>query len=205
MTGLSPFELVNEILKDGDAKIAKDVAKMARAKGFDWTRENANSTLYKMLRNSLVVKIETEKAPLWTLPEFAPNFLATHQVPNQHIIRFKPRKIPLSANPDLTIKIQGIEIQFQFDSELSSNDPYMAGDWLNDKIFVTLNPNHPFWLAFMHDENLHSLQLTNIAAEVYVQWHVSKMTSEITPRKLLELRDKSLRDISLSQEIMEEK
>lgn len=205
MTKLSPFEVINEILKDGQAKIAREVAKLARAKGIDWTRENANSILYKMLRNSLVVKIETEKAPLWTLPEFAPNAVNTYQNPIKHVIKFRPKKIPLTADTDLTIRIQGIEIQFQYDNLLSPNDTYMAGDWLNDKIFVTLNPNHPFWISFMADENLRSLQLTNIAAEVYVQWHVSKMTSEITPRKLLELRDKSLREISLSQEIMEEK
>lgn len=198
MKELSPFEVINEILKDGAPKTGKEVAKLAREKGLDWARENANSALYKMLKNSLIVKIETEKAPLWTLPQFAQELFEKLTQPKKNVISFKSKKIPLSADTDLTITIQGIEIQFQFDPELSTNDPYMAGDWLNEKIFVTLNSNHPFWGTFITDESSKALQLTNIATEVYVQWHVSKMTTEISPKKLLEIRDKALRDIALS-------
>lgn len=194
----SPFELVNEILKDGVPKTARDVAKLARDMGLDWSRENANSALYKMLRNSLIVKIETEKAPLWTLPIFADEIIKAHEVPRKNVITFKARDIHLVADANLTIFILGVEIQFQYSHTLSPNDPYMAGDWLNDKIFVTLNPIHPFWQTFIQSDESKALQLTNIAAEVYVQWHVAKMTTPITPRKLLELRDKALRDIALS-------
>jgi hypothetical protein len=198
MKELSPFEVINEILKDGAPKTGKEVAKLAREQGLDWARENANSALYKMLKNSLIVKIETEKAPLWTLPQFAQELFEKHTQPKKNIISFKSRKVPLSADTDLTITIQGIEMQFQFNPELSSNDPYFAPDWLNEKIFITLNPNHPFWVTFISDDASKSLQITNIAAEVYVQWHVSRMTTEITPRKLLEIRDKALRDIALT-------
>ena len=198
MLELSPFEVVYETLNDGKPKTAKEVAQFARTKGIDWSRENANSSLYKMMKNSLVIKIETDKAPLWTLPEFAQGLVQKHTQSKRNIISFKSRKIPLSADTDLTITIQGIEMEFQFNPELSSNDPYFAPDWLNEKIFVTLNPNHPFWLTFISDDASKSLQLTNIAAEVYVQWHVSKMTTEVTPKKLLEIRDKALRDIALT-------
>lgn len=198
MSELSPFEVIYETLNDGNPKTAKEVAQFARTKGIDWSRENANSSLYKMMKNSLVIKIETDKAPLWTLPEFAQGLVEKHTQSKKNIISFKSKKIPLSADTDLTITIQGIEIEFQFNSELSSNDPYFAPDWLNEKIFVTLNPNHPFWLTFISDDASKSLQLTNIAAEVYVQWHVSKMTTEVTPNKLLEIRDKALRDIALT-------
>lgn len=198
MKEVSPFEVIYEILKDGAPKTGKEVAKLAREQGLDWARENANSALYKMLKNSLIVKIETEKAPLWTLPQFAQELLEKHTQPKKNIISFKSKKVPLSADTDLTIIIQGIEMQFQFDPELSPNDPYMAPDWLNEKIFVTLNPSHPFWGTFITDESSQALQLTNIAAEVYVQWHVSKMTTEISPKKLLEIRDKAFRDIALS-------
>jgi hypothetical protein len=198
MVELSPFEVIYETLNDGKPKTAKEVAQFARTKGIDWSRENANSSLYKMMRNSLVVKIETEKAPLWTLPEFAQKLVEEHNQPKKNIISFKSKKVPLSADTDLTITIQGIEMQFQFNPELSPNDPYFAPDWLNQKVFVTLNPNHPFWLTFISDDASKSLQLTNIASEVYVQWHVSKMTTEISAKKLLEIRDKALRDIALT-------
>ena len=198
MLELSPFEVIYETLKDGKPKTAKEVAQFARTKGIDWSRENANSSLYKMMRNSLVVKIETEKAPLWTLPEFAQELVEKHTQLKKNIISFKSKKVPLSADTDLTITIQGIEMQFQFNPELSPNDPYFAPDWLNEKVFVTLNPNHPFWMTFISDDASKSLQLTNIASEVYVQWHVSKMTTEISAKKLLEIRDKALRDIALT-------
>jgi hypothetical protein len=196
---LSPFEIITKILSSGQPIVAKEIAKLARVEGFDWTRENANSALYKMLKNSLVIKIETEKAPLWTLPQFYDQSLIDSQPTPKNIIKFKPKRLPLTANHNLTIKIHSLEIQFQFNEHLSSNDPYMSGDWLDEKIFVTLNPNHPFWQTFVNDDNLQSLQLTNIATEVYVQWHVAKMTKEVNPRTLLELRDKALRDISLSE------
>lgn len=64
MKDLSPFEIVHGILKDGTPKIAREIAKLAREQGVDWARENANSALYKMLKNSLVVKLETGKATL---------------------------------------------------------------------------------------------------------------------------------------------
>jgi len=198
MLELSPFEVIYETLNDGKPKTAKEVAQFARTKGIDWSRENANSCLYKMMRNSLVVKIETEKAPLWTLPEFAQELVKKHNQPKKNIISFKSKKVPLSADTDLSITIQGIEMQFQFNPELSPNDPYFAPDWLNEKVFVTLNPNHPFWMTFIYDDASKSLQLTNIASEVYVQWHVSKMTTEISAKKLLEIRDKALRDIALT-------
>lgn len=198
MKELSPFEIVSKILNDGIPRTGKEVAKAARELGFDWSRENANSTLYRMLNNSETIKIETEKAPLWTLPAFAEKMRAKFEQPKRNIIKFKSKKLPLSADDSLTIRIQGIEIQFQFDKDLSPNDSYMAGDWLNEKIFVSLNPNHPFWGSFIDSDDKKFLQITNIAAEVYVQWYVSKMTTEISPAKLLLLKDKALRDIALS-------
>lgn len=201
MAIVSDFELIIEILKDGKPKIAREIAKIAREKGFDWSRENANSALYKMLRKLLVVKVETEKAPLWTLPEFASTIVETNQKPNPMVISFKAKNIPLKANEDFTIKVQDIEIQFQFDPLLSPNAPYMSGDWLNQIIFVTLNPHHPYWKSFIDDETKRGLFLTNVASEAYVQWHVAKMTSPVSPWKLLELRDKALRDIADSADL----
>lgn len=201
MAQLSDFEAVTRILSDGQLRIAREIAKIARELGLDWSRENANSALYKMLRKSLVVKIETEKAPLWTLPEFASNVEQKMIKPNPLIMTFKSKKLPLRANEDFTIRVKNVEIQFQFDNQLSPNAPYMSGDWLNQVIFVTLNPHHPYWQSFVDDEKKRGIFLTNIAAEAYVQWHVAKMTSSVSPWKLLELRDKALRDIADSAEL----
>ena len=159
MKDLSPFEVVHNILKDGTPKIAREIAKLAREQGLDWARENANSALYKMLKNSLVVKIETEKAPLWTLPQFSNSDFYIAPVVKKTPTVFASKNLPLSANNDLTIKIQEVTILFQFDPEMTANDPYMGGDWLADKIFVSLNQNHPFWQSYIDTEDKKSLYL----------------------------------------------
>ncbi len=198
MENLSSFEVISKILEDGQTLIAKEVAKIAREMGYDWTRENANSYLYKMLKNDLVIKIETEKAPLWTLLKHKEKFLDSRSTSRKNVIAFEPKSLPLVADENLTLRVLSIEIQFQFDSDLSSNDHYMFGDWLNDKIFVTLNPNHPFWQTYIANDELKSLQVLNIASEVYVQWSIAKLRGDISSSKIHQLRDRALRDISLS-------
>ena len=131
MDKLSSFEVVTAILEDGQTLMAKEVAKIAREMGYDWTRENANSSLYRMLKNDLVIKIETEKAPLWTLPKHKEKFLQSRSTPDKNVISFEPKNLPLIADDNLTLQVLSIEIQFQFDPDLSSNDNYMSGDWLN--------------------------------------------------------------------------
>ena len=200
MKDLSPFEVVHNILKDGTPKIAREIAKLAREQGLDWARENANSALYKMLKNSLVVKIETEKAPLWTLPQFSNSDFYIAPVVKKTPTVFASKNLPLSANNDLTIKIQEVTILFQFDPEMTANDPYMGGDWLADKIFVSLNQNPPFWQSYIDTEDKKSLYLTLVAEEVYVQYQVAKSTTEIDVRKLLNIRDKAMRDIVINSD-----
>lgn len=198
MENLSSFEVITAILSDGQTRIAKEIAKLAREMGHDWTRENANSALYKMLKNSLVVKIETEKAPLWTLPGNIDEIISAQAPKRTNVVSFKSKKLPLMADESLTLQVLSITIQFQFDYDLSPNDSHVSGDWLNDKIFVTLNPHHPFWQTYIASEELKSLQILNIASDIYVQWSIAKIRSEITPSKIHQLRDKALRDLSLS-------
>lgn len=195
---MSPFEIVTAILEDGQTLTGKEVAKRAREMGYDWTRENANSSLYKMLKNDLVIKIETEKAPLWTVPKHKEKLLESQKPIRKNVIPFESKSLPLVADDNLTLRVLSIEIQFQFDFDLSPNDSHMSGDWLNEKIFVTLNPNHPFWQTYIANDDLKSLQVLNIASEVYVQWSIAKLRGEISPSKIHQLRDKALRDISLS-------
>ena len=190
-------QFIFDLLKDGQAYTGKEIAREARNIGLDWAREQANSRLYTLLRNGKLLKVETNKAPLWTLPQFANKHQGVINgiaIPKVMHLR---KKLPLVADEAMTIEILNIKIEFAFNDEMTSNDPYMFGDWLVDKIFVSLNRNHPFWGTFIESEIQKSLQLTNIALEVYVQWYVAKMQSKVTPQKLLEIRDKAMRDISL--------
>lgn len=201
LSGKPKIDLENhfilDLLKNGDAYTGKEVAREARKIGLDWAREHANSRLYTLWRNGKVLKVETNKAPLWTLPEFAIKHEGSIKGTATPKVIYSKKKLPLVADDAMTIDILDIKIEFAFNDEMTSNDPYMFGDWLEDKIFVSLNQNHPFWGIFIENEIQKSLQLTNIALEVYVQWYVAKMQAKVTPQKLLEIRDKAMRDISL--------
>jgi hypothetical protein len=198
MTELSPFEIIYEILNDGNPKTAKEIAQLARAKGIDWARENANSSLYKMVKNSLVLKIETGKAPLWTLPEFEDDLKLEPVQPKPKIIPVKPKPLPVILEKETVLKVQGLEIHFAFDESLSPSEPYISGDWLENKIFVTVNGNHPFYQSFIDSDEKKKLYIALAAEEVFVQWKVAKQTSKITSSQLLEIRDLAMRDIVLN-------
>ena len=80
---------------------------------------------------------------------------------------------------------------------MKPNDPYMQGDFLDNKIYVSLNKSHPFWQSFINNNDREYIYLTLVAEEVYVQNQVAKSTSSISVAKLLELRDKAMRDIAI--------
>ena len=204
MTEQSDFEFISQVLSNQTPMTAKEIAKEARLSGRDWHRTEANSALYRMLNRGLVQKLELEGvvAPLWTVPN-SETKVKIHQFQSKTEVRKPKRKpidpviLPLKEDASLSIKIQGIDIQFSIDDTMSEHDSYMHGDWLNDKIFVSLNPNHPFWTSFIIDEDRKALYTTLIAEEVYVQWQVARRESEITPSILHSLRDKAKRDISI--------
>jgi len=190
-------QFIFDLLRTGQSYTGKEVAREARKLGLDWAREQANSRLYSLWRSGRLLKIETSKAPLWTLPEFSQKHEGAINGTVIPKVIYSKKKLPLVADETMTIDILDIKVEFAFNDEMSPNDPYMYGDWLQEKIFVSLNKNHPFWGTFIENDFQKSLQLTNIALEVYVQWYVAKMQAKVTPQKLLEIRDKAMRDISL--------
>jgi hypothetical protein len=204
MTEHSDFEFLMNMLKASQPLAAKEIAKNARLAKRDWKRSDANSVLYRMLRRGLVRKIEVdgEAAPRWTIPtsgndvaETLPKSNMKGSLPIQRDIPLV--SLPLRRDSSLTLIIQGVEIQFAPDETMNEYDPYMHGDWLSDKIFVSLNLNHPFWTAFVTDEDRLALYATLIAQEVFVQWQVARRISPISPTSLHSLRDLAMRDIAI--------
>ena len=151
-----------------------------------------------MVKNSLVLKIETGKAPLWTLPEFEDDLKLEPVQPKPKIIPVKPKPLPVILEKETVLKVQGLEIHFAFDVSLSPSEPYISGDWLENKIFVTVNGNHPFYQSFIDSDEKKKLYIALAAEEVFVQWKVAKQTSKITSSQLLEIRDLAMRDIVLN-------
>ena len=194
------YEFILESLANSEPLTGKEMAKVGRESGFDWAREHANSRLYTLLRLGKVLKIETEKAPRWTLPIYALKYTESEAGIRKASTIYLEKKLPLAADRSMDIDISGTKIQFAFNDKMSPNDAYMYGDWLEDKIFVSLNPNHPFWGTFINNPEKTSLQLTNIAMDVYVQWQIVRSVAPIDSLKLLNLRDLAMRDIA-SKEI----
>lgn len=201
---ISDFELIDQILSESSPITSKELARIAREQGIVWGKSEANSILYRMLKRNLVTKIDTGGgAPLWTKSnENTCTFYAKQNHNDKEIkpLDLKRRELPLQPQKDLTINIQGVTIEFGYNEQLGVNDPYMTGDWLNNKIFVGVNTNHPFWCSFIDTEEKKSIYLTLMAEEVYVQWQVSRQTSVISSQNLLDIRDKAMRDI-VSQSI----
>jgi len=193
------YEFILQSLSNSEPLTGKEMAKVARDNGFDWAREHANSRLYTLWRLGKVLKIETEKAPLWTLPIYAEKYEASQGVIRKPDTIYREKKLPLAADKSMDIEIAGTKIEFAFNHRMSSNDAYMYGDWLEDKIFVSLNPNHPFWGTFITDPEKSSLQLTNIAIDVYVQWQVVRSVAPIDSVKILSLRDLAMREIASNE------
>jgi hypothetical protein len=190
------YDFILDFLTNSKPVTGKDMARAGRENGFDWAREHANSRLYTLWRFGKVLKIETEKAPLWTLPIYAEKYAEAQSGLRKTNTVYLEKELPLAADRSMDIEIAGTRIEFAFNYKMSSNDAYMYGDWLEDKIFVSLNPNHPFWGTFMVDEEKVSLQLTNTAIDVYVQWQVVRSVAPIDSVKLLHLRDAAMREIA---------
>lgn len=196
---ISDFEFIDEILSKSAPITAKELARIAREQGIVWGKSEANSILYRMAKRNLVNRIDTGGgAPLWTKSSEITSTLYANQSQNvveSKKLKLKAKELPLQAQRDLTINIQGVIIEFGYNEQMGVNDPYMIGDWLNNKIFVGINTSHPFWCSFIDTDEKKSIYLTLIAEEVYVQWQVSRQTSPISSQNLLDIRDKAMRDI----------
>ena len=100
------------------------------------------------------------------------------------------------------LNIQEIAIQFALNRDLKKNDPYMIVDWLPDKIFVEINPNHPFWIKIKGSVEKKSTYINMLAVDAFVQWQILKLTSQVTPSKLISLKDIVKREISLESKLL---
>ncbi len=100
------------------------------------------------------------------------------------------------------LNIQDIVIQFAINRDLKKNDPYMIADWLPDKIFVEINPNHPFWIKIKSNNEKKSTYINMLAVDAFVQWQILKLTSQVTPSKLISLKDIVKREISLESKYL---
>jgi hypothetical protein len=192
------FEIIRSILAEESDLTAREIAKRAQQFGEKWVRKDANSNLYRMLSQGLVTKNTESKIPTWSL--------TNSDTPKPSIsfkeILDKPRKLErkslnsLVQEEEFKINLSKFSIAFAYDVNASANDPYLQGDWLAEKLFITINTQHPFWDSFIDTEDEKVLYLQFIAQDAFIQWQIAQRGDSINHRELIALRDAVLREIS---------
>jgi|688.fasta_scaffold77907_2 hypothetical protein len=198
----SDFEIIIDILQSNGSLTAREIAKSAKDYGKKWVRKDANSNLYKMLMQELVRKDSSEKVPKWSLTTVDPSKVR-NEVTNSEQILNKVRKYSVQSldhivdEQNFEIKVKGVIIKYAYDLSATSNDPYMTVDWLQEKLFISVNSQHPFWEVFIDTPDEQLLYLQFLAQDALINWHVAKKGDEISSSSLSEVRDSVLREIAL--------
>ena len=198
----SDFEIIIDILQSSGSLTAREIAKLAKNYGKQWVRKDANSNLYKMLMQELVKKDSSEKVPKWFLASLESSNVQ-NEITNSEQILNKVRKYPVQSldhivdEQNFEIKVKGVIIKYAYDLSATSNDPYMTVDWLQEKLFISVNSQHPFWEVFIDTPDEQLLYLQFLAQDALINWHVAKKGDEISSSSLSEVRDSVLREIAL--------
>jgi hypothetical protein len=198
----SDFEIIIDILQSSGSLTAREIAKLAKNYGKQWVRKDANSNLYKMLMQELVKKDSSEKVPKWFLASLESSNVQ-NEITNSEQILDKVRKYPVQSldhivdEKNFEIKVKGVTIKYAYDLSATSNDPYMTVDWLQEKLFISVNSQHPFWEVFIDTPDEQLLYLQFLAQDALINWHVAKKGDEISSSSLSEVRDSVLREIAL--------
>ena len=198
----SDFEIILEIIERNGSLTAREIAKHAKVHGKTWVRKDANSNLYKMQMQQLVIKDSSEKVPKWNLAT-ADQSKTQSKITNSEEILNKVRKYQVQSlehivdEKNFEIKVKGVTIKYAYDLNATSNDPYMIVDWLQDKLFISVNSQHPFWEIFIDTPDEQLLYLQFLAQDALINWHVAKKGDEISSSSLSEVRDSVLREIAL--------
>lgn len=150
----------------------------------------------------LVKKDSSEKVPKWFLASLESSNVQ-NEITNSEQILNKVRKYPVQSldhivdEQNFEIKVKGVTIKYAYDLSATSNDPYMTVDWLQEKLFISVNSQHPFWEVFIDTPDEQLLYLQFLAQDALINWHVAKKGDEISSSSLSEVRDSVLREIAL--------
>jgi hypothetical protein len=194
----SDFELAEMALKKLPGATARDISKYVTEMGVGWDKGHSNSVLYKMLNQGLVRKELTNgPRPHWWLLE-NPVVVEQEKEITKLVINKKRSKtnefIPLKHITEYGNKVQGMEIQFAIDNELSSSDPYINCDWLEKRIFVTINGNHPYVKTNISSDKILNEFLTYLSIDAYVEWRIIMELENKGMFNSIDLKDRILRE-----------
>ena len=199
----SDFEVIANILKKFPNTTAREIVKNvvgfqvtdSQIRKVTWDKGTVNSILYKMLAQGLVSKeLKDGPRPYWNLSS-APSkpiqqqkiSLATKKSGNSEFI-------PLVEINDYRQQIQGKLVQIALNESATQNDLYMSCDWLDERIFIALNPNHPYIKSLVSSDGILREFLRYISIDAYCEWRLMIADKTTNFVSIIEIKDKTLRD-----------
>lgn len=199
----SDFEVIANVLKKFPNTTAREIVKNivgfqvtdSEIRKVTWDKGTVNSILYKMLAQGLVSKeLKDGPRPYWNLS------LGPSKPTQQQKIKLAAKKsgnsefVPLVEINDYRQKIQGKLVQIALNESATQNDLYMSCDWLDERIFIALNPNHPYIKSLVSSEGILREFLRYISIDAYCEWRLMVADKSTNFVSIIEIKDKTLRD-----------
>jgi len=194
----SDFELAEKALRNQPGATAREVALFVTEMGSKWDRGQANSVLYKMLNQGLVKKeLVDGPRPHWWSLETAIEIKQKNELTKLKINNKKSKNndfIPLKQIPEYQNNIQGINLQFAVSNEMSISDPYINCDWLDKRIFVTINSQHPYIKNNISSDKILNEFLVYLSIDAYLEWRMIMEIESKSTFDSIKIKDRILRE-----------
>jgi hypothetical protein len=199
----SDFEVIANVLKKFPNSTAREIVKNivgfqvtdSEIRKVTWDKGTVNSVLYKMFAQGLISKeLKDGPRPYWNLST------NPSKPTQQQRIKLATKKsgdsefIPLVEINDYRQQIQGKLVQIALNESATQNDLYISCDWLDERIFIALNPNHPYIKSLVSSDGLLREFLRFISMDAYCEWRLMVADKTTNFISIIELKDKTLRD-----------
>lgn len=137
------------VLTKRDRQSARSIMREINLAPSMWfTKQEVNSALYTMLNQGEVERLETPKAPVWSLPDRVEGIKSTDQkspLMNRDE-QSSGRQKSKSPESDLRLKSSlARPVEVLLVNNLSPNDPHIVIDVPSSDIICSVNLNHPYW------------------------------------------------------------
>ena len=199
----SGFEVIANVLKKFPNSTAREIVKNvvgfqvtdSEIRKVTWDKGTVNSILYKMLAQGLVSKeMKDGPRPYLNLSSGPAKPIQQQKISLAIKKSGNSEFIPLVEINDYRQQIQGKLVQIALNESATQNDLYMSCDWLDERIFIALNPNHPYIKSLVSSDGILREFLRYISIDAYCEWRLMVADKTTNFVSIIEIKDKTLRD-----------
>ena len=199
----SDFEVIANVLNKFPNTTAREIVKNvvsfqvtnSEIRKVTWDKGTVNSILYKMLAQGLVSKeLKDGPRPHWNLSSGPAKPIQQQKISLAIKKSGNSEFIPLVEINDYRQQIQGKLVQIALNESATQNDLYMSCDWLDERIFIALNPNHPYIKSLVSSDGILREFLRYISIDAYCEWRLMIADKTTNFVSIIEIKDKTLRD-----------